>query len=76
MIYPDGKPNSQMTDEKVQQLRDLITVQVQQVKEDMGSKYVLHPSNNKKRLKNAPNNILHTIPAFLLKQKRKTKTTV
>lgn len=50
MIYPEGKPNSVMTQEKLEQLevrnRDL----VEQAKGKMGVKFLFHPENQVKKI--------------------------
>lgn len=51
MIYPEGKPDSIMTPEKIEKLENLNREKVEIAKKNMGIKFLLHPANKVKKLK-------------------------
>lgn len=52
MVYPEGKPGSIMTQEKVQDLQLINRNNFEVAKEKLGTKYLCHPSNQVKKIVN------------------------
>ena len=65
MIYPDGKPGSIMTEEKISQLQQYNQEGIEKSKESLGTRWLMHPQNKVKKIDHQ--RVLETIPRFLLK---------
>lgn len=65
MIYPEGKPGSVMTDEKIAQLQQYFKEGIEKSKESLGTRWLMHPQNKVKKIDHQ--RVLETIPRFLLK---------
>lgn len=65
MIYPDGKPGSIMTDEKISQLQQHNQEGIERCKQSLGTRWLMHPENKVKKVSHQ--RVLQMIPAFLLK---------
>lgn len=66
MIYPEGKPGSLMTDEKIAQLQASFKSGVEKSKASLGSRWLMHPENKVRKID--VRRVLDTIPRFLLKE--------
>lgn len=51
MIYPEGKPDSLMTTEKLEKLELINQEKVELAKKKLGIKFLLHPANMVKKIK-------------------------